>query len=124
MTVHAVVPASARKSGISTSVENIVDELLIAVEQFVDADGVEPLGLAEMAPEERLVVAFELDAAARRRLQLEDLADSQIGDLAEVVVVLYQHRPDGHTGALDLLAHLLGPVRIARGRLAGHHAGE
>src|SRR5262245_44792449 len=124
MTVQAVVPASARNSGTSTSVENIVDELLIAIEQFVDAHGVETFRLAEVAPEDRLVVTLELDAAARRRLQLQDLADLERGDLAEVVVVLLEHGADGDPGALDLLAHLLGPIRVARARFARDDARE
>src|SRR4051812_27428660 len=120
MTVQAVVPASARKSGTSTRVENIVDELLIAIEQFVDAHRVEALRLAEMGPEEGLVIAFELDAAARRRLQFQHLTNLESGDLAEVVVVLFEDGADGDAGALDLLAHLVGPVRVARGRFTRH----
>src|SRR5579871_448692 len=124
MSVHAAVAARATKSGTSTRVENIVDELLIAVEQVVDADGVEALGLAEMAPEQRLVVAFELDPAARGRLQLQHLADLEIGDLAEVEIAFLEDGADGHAGALDLLAHLLGPVGIAGIRLAGYDPGQ
>src|SRR6516164_9977510 len=104
MTVQAVVPASARKSGTSTSVENIVDELLIAIEQLVDAHRVEAFRLAEMAPEQRLVVAFDLEATAGCRLQLQHLADPEVGDLPEVVVVLLDHRAHGNAGALDLLS--------------------
>src|SRR4051812_14182697 len=124
MTVQTVVPASARNSGMSTSVENIIDELLIAIEQFVDADRVEAFRLAEVAPEERLMVAFELDAASRRRLQLQDLSDPEVGDHAEVVVVLLEHRADGDAGALDLLAHLSGPGRVAGVRFARDDTGQ
>src|SRR5438552_18226397 len=113
MTVQAVVPASARKSGTSTSVENIVDELLIAIEQFVDAHRVEAFRLAEMGPEERLVIAFELDATAWRRLQFQHLPDLESGYLAEVVIVLFENGTDGNAGALDFLAHLVGPGRVA-----------
>ena len=45
--------------------------------------GVETFRLAEMAPEERLVVAFDLDPAPRGRLQLQHLADLADRDIAE-----------------------------------------
>src|SRR5437660_861894 len=65
-----------------------------------------------MTPEQRLVLALDLDEAARRRLELQNLADLELRDLAEGELSLLVERRLGAVGAVQDLDHREDEIAI------------
>src|SRR3954454_4723696 len=94
------------------------------VDRFVNAQRVQTFRLSELTPEQRLVLALDLDQAARRRLELKNLADLELRNLTERELVLLEHGTQGDLGALHLGLNLPAPARILSARFNRHGVDE
>src|SRR5207244_8362754 len=101
-----------RSAAAGLSGEDVVHELLLPIDEFVDAQGVDAVGLAELAQNQALTVTLEIDARSWSRLQLQDLADPQMRDFAEPHRALVEHRPQRDARLRDLALYLLRPTRV------------
>src|SRR3954452_823972 len=96
-----LVVTSARKR-MALAREDVIEKLFFLIDEFIDFENVRTFRLPDMAPEEALLIAFELDSAARRRLQLDHIADLEIRDLAERQEPLFENGLERHFGLLHL----------------------
>src|SRR5690606_30721676 len=98
--------------GARSSRKDVIHELLLAIDKPLDAQRVNSIRLAHFAPQQRLAIAIDANGRTRRRLQRQDLTDTQRGDLRQCPWTVFQHGTHHELGAIDFSTDLLGPSRV------------
>src|SRR6185295_2987334 len=92
--------------------EDVVHELLLPIDEFVGAQGVDAIGLAELAQDQALAVTLQIDTRSRIRLELQHLTDAKVRDFAQPHLKLVEHGPQSDVRLRDLALYLLRPARV------------
>src|SRR5690242_18489879 len=101
MTATMMLVATSATKRIVLAREDIIEKFFFLVDVLIDFEHVRSFRLPDMAPEEPLLIAFELDSGARCRLELDHLADFQVRNFAESQQALFENRGQGDFGLLD-----------------------
>src|SRR3712207_5349717 len=98
MTATMMLVVTKARKRIELAREDIIEKFFLLVDQLIDFQNVRPFGLPHMAPEETLLIPLQLDAAAGSRLQLDDVANLEICNLAKGEEALLKNCLQRHLG--------------------------